>query len=300
MLRPEPRATYDGHMARLQRQRFEESDDVRVLEHGTIAMVELGDHIVAHMALKPGWRWSQDLKPIVGTQSCQSHHLAFALSGRLRVQMTDGIEMEVGPGEVYEIPPGHDAWVVGDEPFITVDFEAMRAFAQPQSEAGARRSLQTVLITDIVNSTGRAVELGPARWTEVVSRHNEIAERIVDRHGGRLVKTTGDGVIGLFDSAERAIKAAVAIGRNVAELQLQTRAAVHVGEVEISTGDVRGVTVHATSRIMDLAGPGEVVVSSTVRELAEGTGLEFEDIGLHKLRGMPGQRQLYRLVRPPT
>lgn len=103
--------------------------------------------------------------------------------------MSDGVELELGPGEVFEVPPGHDAWVLGDEPFVTVDFEAMRGFAQPQSESG-RRTLASVLFTDIVDSTAQAVAIGPDRWRDTVSRHNEIAERLIVRNSGRLIKTS--------------------------------------------------------------------------------------------------------------
>jgi class 3 adenylate cyclase len=281
-------------MARLQRRKFEESDDVRNAPHSIVKMVELGDRIVAHMTFLPGWRWSQDMGPIVGTKSCQSHHLGYAMSGRLHVETNDGIQMEVGPNEVFEIPPGHDAWVVGDEPFVTVDFEAMRGFARTDPEA-TRRTLATLLMTDIVDSTARAVELGPGRWEELVGRHNEVAERSIDRNEGRLIKTTGDGVIGLFDSAERAVRSAIAINNALKELDLTVRAAVQTGEVELSAGDVRGVVVHTTARMMALAGPGQIVVSTTVRDLLDGAGFQFQDFGTHELKGLPGQRQLFML-----
>src|SRR5215210_242094 len=115
---------YDASVARLQRRRFEDSGDIRETPNGRAELVELDDRVIARMVWQPGWRWSTDLKPIAGTQSCQFHHVGIALGGRLHIQMVDGIELEVGAGEVFEIPPGHDAWVVGDEPFVTVDFEA--------------------------------------------------------------------------------------------------------------------------------------------------------------------------------
>ena len=281
-------------MARLQRRNFDETDDVRRTNRGTVAVVELEDRVIARHVWEPGWRWSVDVGPIVGTKSCQSHHVAYAVSGHLHVRMTDGIEMEVGPGEVFEIPPGHDAWVLGDEAFVTIDFEAMRGFAKADPNA-TRRTLTTVLMTDIVDSTARAVTLGPGQWQEAVRIHNERAERVIDQHEGRLVKTTGDGVIGLFDSAERAVRAGLGIGRAVADLGVEVRAAVQTGEVELSAGDVRGVVVHATARMMALAGGGEVVVSSTVRDLLDGTELTFEDYGLHTLKGLPGERHLYKV-----
>jgi class 3 adenylate cyclase len=284
-------------MAHLQRRRFTDPDDVRTVPHGRIDVVELDDRVVGRMTYEPGWRWSVDVKPIAATDSCQFHHVGVTLSGVLRAQMGDGTELEIGPGEVFEIPPGHDAWVVGDEPWISVDFEAMRAYGRTEPASG-RRTLFSILFTDIVDSTAQAVARGPAAWRDIVRGHNELAEREIDRYEGRLVKTTGDGVIGLFDSAERAVRAGAALGDVLKPLGIRVRAGVNSGEVEPAAGDVRGVAVHAAARIMALASPDDVWVSATVRELVDGTGLEFADCGLHELKGLPGQRQLYALVRP--
>src|SRR3954451_10834037 len=203
-------------MARLQRPRFDDTQDVRVTPGGRVEMVELDDRVVAKITWEPGWRWSENMKPITGTQFCQSHHVGIVLQGTLRIQMADGVELEFHSGDVLEIPPGHDAWVVGDEPVVTVDFEAMRGFAK--ADGRVRRQLATVLMTDIVDSTAQAVALGPAKWQDVVSRHNERAERTITSHDGRLVKTTVDGVIVLFDSADSAVRAAMAIGDAVTPL----------------------------------------------------------------------------------
>src|SRR5215212_6852491 len=175
---------------RLQRRRFSEATDVRRFPHGHIDVVELDDNVVGRMTYEPGWRWSVDIKPIAGTESCQFHHVGVTMSGRLRVEMPDGTELEVGPGDVFEFPPGHDAWVVGDEPWISVDFEAMRDYGRGEPTAG-RRSLYSILFTDIVDSTSQAVAHGPALWRDIVSRHNQVSEGVVDRNGGRLIKTTG-------------------------------------------------------------------------------------------------------------
>jgi len=143
------------------------------------------------------------------------------------------------------------------------------------------------------------VEMGQERWLELISRHNELAERVIDSNEGRLIKTTGDGVLGLFDSAERAVRAAMAIADAVRPLDIQIRAGVQTGEIEMSAGDVRGVVVHATARMMALAGADEVIVSSTVRDLLDGSELSFEDFGLHELKGLPGERHLYRVSGAP-
>jgi class 3 adenylate cyclase len=292
-------------MARLQRRRFSEPDEIRPVPKGTIEVVWLDDRVVGRQTYQPGWRWSVDVKPTAGSSSCQFHHFGVTLSGLLRVQMQDGIELEIGPGDVFEIPPGHDAWVIGDEAWVSVDFEAMRGYGRADPSTG-RRTLATIVMTDIVDSTGRAVTLGPARWRELVSRHNEAVERVIDRHGGRLVKTTGDGVIALFDSAEQAIRAAAALRPALEGLGLPIRVGVHTGDVDLTASDVRGVAVHTAARIMGLGGPHNVLASRIVFDLVEADDLEFEDFGVHELKGLPGQRQIYRLVwqssrrRPPA
>src|SRR5215211_7490270 len=140
---------------RLQRRRFSEATDVRRFSHGHIDVVEMDDNVVGRMTYEPGWRWSVDIKPIAGGVACQFHHLGFTVSGRLRVEMSDGAELETGPNEVFEFPPGHDAWVVGDEPWVAIDFEAMRTYGRAQPASG-RRILSSILFTDIVDSTAQA------------------------------------------------------------------------------------------------------------------------------------------------
>lgn len=282
-------------MARLQRRRFEDTQDVRITPGGRVEMVELDDRVVARITWEPGWRWSDVMPAITGTQFCQSHHVGYVLEGALRVQMADGVELEFHAGDVLEIPPGHDAWVVGEERVVTVDFEAMRGFAK--ADGRTRRQLASVLMTDIVDSTARAIALGPTAWQDVITRHNERAERAIAGFDGRMVKTTGDGVIGLFDSVESAVRAAVVIGAAVEPLGVEIRAAVHTGEIEMSAGDVRGVVVHTVARMMAVGNAGDVIVSTTVRDVLDGTDLEFEDAGRHELKGLPGDRQVYRLRR---
>lgn len=280
---------------RLQRRRFSEPSEVRTFPKGRVEVVELEDTVVGRMIYEPGWRWSVDVRPLAGTDACQYHHLGLTISGRLRAQMPDGTELEVGPGDVFEIPPGHDAWVVGDEPWISVDFEAMRTYGKGK-DATLERTLASIVMTDIVDSTLRAGEVGPSRWRDIVGEHNRRAVAVIDRHRGRLVKTTGDGVLAQFDGAERAVRAAAAIRDTVRELGIEIRAGVHTGEVQVTDEDIRGIAVHTASRIMAVAGPGEVLVSATVMDLVDGSELSFEDAGSHELKGLHGVRQLYRLV----
>jgi len=283
---------------RLQRRRFTEATDVRTIPRGRIDVVELDDWVVGQMTYEPGWRWSVDIRPIAGTDACQYHHLGLTLSGRLRAQMSDGTELEIGPGDVFEIPPGHDAWVIGDEPWVSVDFEAMRTYGK-ERDARDERTLASIVFTDIVDSTRRAEELGAARWRDLVGEHNRKAAAAIDRHRGRLIKTTGDGVLAQFGGAERAVRGAAAI-RDAAEgLGLAIRIGVHTGEVQEIGGDVRGITVHTAARIMAVAESGEILVSATVMDLLDGSGLAFEDAGLHELKGLHGARQLFLLKTLP-
>jgi class 3 adenylate cyclase len=280
---------------RLQRRRFADATDVRRFPHGHVDVVEMDDHVIGRMTYEAGWRWSTDVKPIAGTESCQFHHVGYVISGRLRVQMPDGTELESGPDEVFEYPPGHDAWVVGDEPWVAIDFEAMRTYGRGAS--GTERTLASIVITDIVDSTRRASDLGGSAWRDLVADHNRKASVVIDRHRGRLVKTTGDGVLAQFDGAERAVRAAEAIVAAAAELGLELRAGVHSGEVDATPDDLRGIAVHTAARIMSEAGAGEVLVSATVMDLVDGSGLRFDDVGLRELKGLAGKRQLFRLVR---
>jgi len=280
---------------RLQRRRFSEATDVRRFPHGQIEVVELDDVVVGKMMYEPGWRWSNDIKPIASTELCTYHHLGITLSGRLRVEMPDGTELEIGPGDVFEIPPGHDAWVVGDVPWVSVDFEAMRSFGLG-IEARDNRSLATILFTDIVDSTKVAERMGDAAWKGLLARHNERAQAAVDRHRGRLVKWTGDGVLALFDGAERAARSAILLRSKVDGLGLEVRQAIHSGEVEISVGDVRGIAVHAAARILALARPNEILISGTVHDLLDGSSFTFADRGRHELKGLSGERSIFAIT----
>jgi class 3 adenylate cyclase len=154
--------------------------------------------------------------------------------------------------------------------------------------------LLTLLVTDIVDSTKRAVELGDGTWREMLARHYQDVRNVLDRHRGRQIKTTGDGILASFDGAGRAIQSAVAIRERAEQAGLEIRAAVHSGEVEVGTDDLAGVTVHEAARIAAVAGAGEVLVSETTRLLV-GAGesrYRFEDRGGFDLKGL-GWRRLY-------
>lgn len=280
-------------MARLQAKSLETPDEVRPTPFGRVDIYNLDDLVIGRMVFQPGWHWAEHVQPIAGTALCQYHHVGVCVSGRLMNRLEDGTEIEIRPGQVFEIPPGHDGWVVGNEPFVAYDVAGVRSFARV--DAHTQRVLGAVLFTDIVDSTSVAERLGPVRWRELVGQHNELIQFELDRYRGRLVKTTGDGVLALFDGSERAVRAAGAICRQAPTLGIEVRAGVHTGEVELVPGDVRGLAVHIAARIMALAGPGQVWLSATTRELAADAGLTFTDVGSHELKGVSGARQLYAL-----
>ncbi len=158
------------------------------------------------------------------------------------------------------------------------------------------RVLATVLFTDIVGSTERAAQLGDREWRELLDRHNRLVRSALDRYGGREVHTAGDGFLATFDSPRRAIECALAAGQSVRSIGLEIRAGLHTGEIELTADDIQGIAVHLAARVSALAGTGEVLVSSTVRDLVTGSGIGFEDRGEHVLKGIPGQWRLWAVT----
>ena len=287
-------------MPRLQAKSFATPDDVRTLPMVRFETVGLDDATVGHCSFEPGWRWSTVIGPLMGVTSCPIRHLGYALSGAVRVVMDDGQALDIGPDTVFDIPPGHDKWVIGDEPWVTIEWGASgRAFQAALHEAGAR-SLATVLFTDIVGSTARLQEVGDAAWRDLLASHNARLREQLNVYRGREVKTTGDGILAVFDSPTRAVQCAAAMTRATRAVGIEIRVGVHTGEVELVGDDVRGIAVHAAARVLALAGPGGVLVSATTAGLLEGSGLGLEDAGTHELKGLSGKRQVFRLVVPPT
>lgn len=161
------------------------------------------------------------------------------------------------------------------------------------AESFSRRVLTTVLFTDVVDSTGRLLDLGDRTWADLLEAHHSRFHEFLGRFGGREVDAAGDGFLAAFDVATIAVACACAFHAQVAELGLEVRSGVHTGECELVDGRLRGVTVHLGARVAALAQPGEVLVSATVRDVVMGAGLRFEDRGLHALRGLPGLRRLF-------
>jgi class 3 adenylate cyclase len=193
--------------------------------------------------------------------------------------------------------PGADVALVWEGQGLVVDLieeflTGIRRTAEPN------RVLATVLFTDIVGSTERASHLGDRRWHELLNVHDELARRLVDEFGGRLVKTTGDGILATFDGPGRAIRCAGALSDELASIGVQLRAGLHTGEVELREGDVAGIAVHVAARVMAAASPGEILASRTVRDLVVGSGIALHERGAQPLKGVEGIWQLFAVVGP--
>jgi class 3 adenylate cyclase len=279
---------------------FDEPNESLAFDHGRIDWVVIGDQTIGRTIQEPGWRWSTHIRPIVGGEWCQSRHVGVIISGRMHIVMEEGEEFEFGSQDVIDIAPGHDAWVVGDEPVVAVEWSGVRGWLEPL-ESLNERVLATMVVTDIVDSTGHANRLGGSRWNDLLARHNARMREIASTFRGREIKMTGDGFLVVFDGAARAVRCAKRMVDSAPQDRVTIRAAVHTGEVEFVGDDVLGVSVHEATRVAAAAAEGEVLVTATTRDLSAGSGLEFEDRGEHVVRGFDGARRLYavREVRSP-
>jgi class 3 adenylate cyclase len=225
--------------------------------------------------------------PLIQAPTLVLHHTDFEFlpvaHGRYLAEHIPGARLVEVPGDLpllWELP---DPALEAVEEFLTgVDRPAV-----------STRVLATVLFTDIVGSTERAAELGDRRWRELLQVHDDLAARLVDRWGGRLVKSTGDGILATFDGPGRAVGCAAALREELRGIDIELRAGLHAGEVELRDGDVGGIAVHIAARVMAAAGPGEVLVSRTVRDLVTGSDTVLEDRGDHHLKGVEGSWRLF-------
>lgn len=175
-------------------------------------------------------------------------------------------------------------------------FETIERFVRAEAGVSARptdRVFAVVLFTDLVASTSQLAQIGDRRWAEVLDVHDSVTAREVARAGGRVVERTGDGLLATFDAPARAVACAGAIAAELSRLGLEVRAGVHAGEVERRGDKIGGIAVHITARVMSEAGAGDVLVSRTIRDLVAGSGLEFEDRGMHELKGLNESWQLF-------
>jgi class 3 adenylate cyclase len=280
-------------VARLQRKNLNQPETVRRFPHGHIDTVALDESEIGRWEFEPGWRWSNDVRPIVGTASCLNRHVGVCLEGRLHVKLDDGTEMEIGPNDVYEIPPGHDGWVVGNQRYVTYEWTSSRVFARAPDDDDA--IVVTLLFTDIVGSTATLERVGDKAWHELLVAHNAAMREQIAHHRGREFDTSGDGFLVLFEGAARAVRCARGMIKAANALGLHIRAGCHTGEVIFVAGYAHGVAVHTTARVVALAGADEIVVSSTTRDLLSASDFALEPAGSFELKGLTGAREVFRV-----
>ena len=190
--------------------------------------------------------------------------------------------------------PGDDEWGIFLSPEIPIEIERFLSGAEEAAEPD--RVLATVLFTDLVGATARAAALGDSGWRDLLSRHHDVIRREITRQHGREVDTAGDGFFATFDGPARAIRCADAIRTGLGALGLDVRVGVHTGECELVGDKPAGIAVHTGARIAATAEPGEILVSSTVTDLVAGSGISFDDRGIHALKGVPDERHLYAVT----
>jgi class 3 adenylate cyclase len=202
------------------------------------------------------------------------------------------------PGSRFVELEGRDhALTVGDTEAIVGEIEEFVTGARQQPEP--TRALLTVMFTDIVGSTSLAADLGDTRWRSLLDEHNRIVRHQIEEHHGREIKTVGDGFLVTFEGPARAIWCARAITKAVGELGIQVRVGIHTGEAELLDDDIGGMAVHISARVVALAGPDEVLVTRTVRDLVAGSGITFADRGVHELKGVPGEWDVLAVAADP-
>ncbi|HEU5278907.1 MAG TPA: adenylate/guanylate cyclase domain-containing protein [Gaiellaceae bacterium] len=213
--------------------------------------------------------------------------------GDLNVKVDEGrwIAGQIPAARYVELPgDDHLAWTGDTDTLLDEVEEFLTGIRRAPSPD---RVLATVLFTDIVGSTDQVAQLGDRRWRELLDDHHRVVRRELERYRGREIDTAGDGFLSTFDGPARAIRCARAISDSVRTLGLEIRAGLHTGECELVGNRIAGIAVHTAARIMSLAGPGEILVSNTVKDLVAGSGIEFDARGDHELKGVPGRWQLY-------
>ena len=199
----------------------------------------------------------------------------------------------IAGAKFVEVPGDDHLFHLGETEIILNEIEEFLTGERPVPEID--RVLATVLFTDIVGSTERAAALGDHAWRSLLDAHHDIARRELERHRGREVEFVGDGLLATFDGPARAIRCACAIAEDVRALDVEIRAGLHTGEIELAGPAVRGIAVHIGARVAAEAGPSEVLVSSTVKDLVAGSGLRFVDCGVRALKGVPDEWRLFRV-----
>ncbi|MGH2793858.1 MAG: adenylate/guanylate cyclase domain-containing protein [Actinomycetota bacterium] len=232
-----------------------------------------------------------DVRPILSTINVPTLVLHREEDMMTPVEMGEYLAEHIPGAKLVKLPGrDHVPWAGDVDRFVG---EIQEFLTGSREAAPPDRVLATVMFNDIVGSTERAAEMGDRAWKQLLDRFYETADRQIQRFGGRLIHTTGDGVLATFDGPARGVRSATAIREAVRPLGIEIRAGLHTGECELRGADVGGIAVHIGARVSARAGAGEVLVSRTVRDLVVGSGLEFADRGEHELKGVPGTWQLF-------
>jgi class 3 adenylate cyclase len=220
--------------------------------------------------------------------------------GDARVNVAAGryLAQHIAGARYVELPGSDHLFCAGDSRRILDEIEEFLTGSHSDSETD--RALATVLFTDIVGSTERAVALGDREWRHLLELHHACVRRELARFRGKEVKTLGDGFLATFDGPARAVRCAEAIRDHVRDLGLEVRSGLHTGEIEIMPNDVGGIAVHVAARVAHMARPGEVLTSNVLRELVAGSGLRFADRGVHALKGLSDDMRLFAAVAPAS
>lgn len=226
---------------------------------------------------------ARPILPAISVPTLIAHHND---DPNLPIDGTRWMADQIPGARLLEIPGRHGVHLSDDAELWDAVHEFITGEERPIE---IDRVLATVLFTDIVGSTALAADLGDTQWRSVLERHDAVVERCVERHRGRIVKNTGDGVFAVFDGPARGIRCAKEVAEEVRPIGIEIRAGLHTGECEVRGDDYAGMTVHIGARVSALAGPGEVAVSSTVRDLVIGADLEFESENTTELKGVPGR-----------
>ncbi len=209
------------------------------------------------------------------------------------VEMGRKLASQIRGAKFIEYPDGDHYFWIGNTEAIHGDIEEFVTGHRDHGAAELERVLTTVLFTDIVDSTRSAAAMGDQRWRRMLDDHDQLAQQVIGRHRGNLVKSTGDGILATFDGPGRAVRCALAFGSAAKQIGLPLRAGLHTGEIEIRGNDIGGIAVHAAARVMAQSGSDEVLVSRVVTDLVAGAGLKFAERGSFELKGLPGKWDLF-------
>jgi class 3 adenylate cyclase len=234
-----------------------------------------------------------DVRPILGALQIPTLVLHRRTDARVPVEVGRELAAQIPGARFIEYADGDHGFWVGDSDTLLGDIEEFITGHRDSAAAELERVLATVLFTDIVDSTHSAASMGDQRWRRMLDDHDQLAQQVVSRHRGNLIKGTGDGILATFDGPGRAVRCALAFGSATRQIGLPVRAGLHTGEIEVRGKDIGGIAVHAAARVMSYCGSDEVLVSRVVTDLVAGAGLKFAERGSHELKGLPGRWDLF-------